>query len=432
MKLNFIIPSALFFIGHSVYAANICVPEPTNQDATEIIQNALNHCQNNVVQLRTGTWFSGPLNLPSNTTLKLDKNSILKANKQKTFKAAYIQNAAQAGEALLFASHAHNIRIMGEGTIDGQGQSDWATALRLKQQMSQGNYTEFQKLFPNVPPSNGMPRPWLFEFDHVQNSSIDGVKFINSPMWTVVIRNSNDIQVKNVSVYNPPSAPNTDGIDIVSSKNIRLSNVDITTDDDNIAIKSGLTKTALGAVGMSENIDIDRASIGVGHGISIGSETVYGIRNVKISNVNFQGTDNGIRIKSARDRGNIIENISAENIKMDRVTYPIVFTSLYSSMTGGYDKNFLVPIAKQAVTSTTPIMRNISIRRLTATNAVQAGLISGLPESPIRNVSLQDVRIEADNGLQNRYAIGSLRNVMIFAKHSASTQNGPQPNLKAN
>lgn len=432
MKYTFILSISALFIGHQTYAKNVCIPQHTTQDATVIIQTSLDQCQNKVVELQAGVWLSGPLNLPNNTTLKLNKGSVLKANPQQKFKPAYIKEAAHSGEALIYASNVSNIKIIGEGTLDGNGQADWQEATRLRNDMKKGNYDEFKKLFPGVPPSNGMPRPWLFEFDHVKNSTIDGIQLINSPMWTMVIRNSDGIQVKNAKIFNPEDAPNTDGIDIVSSKNIKLSNLDIVTGDDNIAIKSGLDKNSLGSQGISENIEISNVRMGTGHGLSIGSETVHGVRNIKISNVEFKGTDNGIRIKSARDRGNVIENISAQNIKMDHVTYPIVLTAIYSSMTGGYDKNFLTPVEQEAMTATTPIIRNISIKNLTATNALQAGLISGLPESPIQNMQLQNIHIEAKNGLQNRYVQGRLKNVHIQTKHDSSTQNGPQPNLTMN
>jgi polygalacturonase len=166
--------------------------------------------------------------------------------------------------------------------------------------------------------------------------------------------------------------------------------------DDNIGIKSD--GVVAGRTFATENILVTDCTFLRGQGVSIGSETFGGVRNVTVRNCNFDGTANGIRIKSQRGRGGIVENIRYEHINMKNVDPAIVFTCYYLTTSDGD--------VAQLPGKTTPIYRNIHINNLRAMSPKAAGIIIGLPESPITDVVFEDVRIWATTGLTVKNAKG--------------------------
>jgi hypothetical protein len=178
--------------------------------------------------------------------------------------------------------------------------------------------------------------------------------------------------------------------------------------DDNVAVKSG--NRLDGREFACENLTITDCTFRHGHGLSIGSETVGGVKNVIVRNCTFENTDNGIRIKSDRKRGGTVENVLCENITMTNVRGALTITSYYPR----------IPATDEAqpVTATTPKYKNITIRNLTATSSKSAGVIVGLPESYIENVLLENVTIVAEQGgLEVRHAKGvRFKNVKVTAK----------------
>ncbi|MGG1929494.1 glycoside hydrolase family 28 protein [Enterobacter soli] len=385
---------------------------------TSVVQKAIDQCSSNgggIVTLPAGTWVSGPLTLKSHVTLHLAAGSTLKSTgNPDDFVPAFISQPTHPREALIIASHVQDIAITGPGTIDGQGQKSWwSKASDAREHLKHGDVSWFEKNWKGIPPANGMPRPWLIEFDHVQGGNISQLHIINSPMWNLVLRNSENIDVSRSSIFNPPDSPNTDGIDVVSSKNISLRHLKLSTGDDDIAIKSGLAST--GKAPPSSNINIDDIDIYRGHGLSVGSETANGIGRVTMQNVRFNGTDNGLRIKSGRDRGNQIGPISADNITMNHVNVPLVITDSYGG-NGGYSSKSLTSIPTSAISSLTPFIHDVTIQHLTATNSGMAGIISGLPEAPLQNITLKDIHIDATHGLQSRYVSGEIKNVHVTSK----------------
>ena len=144
--------------------------------------------------------------------------------------------------------------------------------------------------------------------------------------------------------------------------------------------------------------------------MSIGSETVGGVKNIFVRNVSFEDTDNGIRIKSDRKRGGTVENLVCENITMKNVRGAITITSYYPRIPATDDA--------QPVTATTPQYRNITLRNVTGSSSKAIGVIVGLPESNIENVLLENVTLTAEKtGLEIRNARGvELRNVKIAAQ----------------
>lgn len=401
---------------------------------THAIQLAIQQCSERgggTVRLSPGIWLSGPLQLKSDITLQIDKGATLKASNQEgNFVHAFIGYPARVNEAFIFASGVHNVAITGGGTLDGDGEKTWwPEALKIRAEVRSGNTKAFTERFPGIPLANGAPRPWFVEFNNVTDGKLEQLHLTNSPMWNIVIRNSANIKVHEVSINNPANSPNTDGMDIVSSRNVIVSKMDIHTGDDNIAIKSGLVP---GTAAPSKDIIVRDSIMRDGHGISVGSETANGIGRVTVSNVTFIDTENGVRIKSARDRGNTIGPLVADHLIMTNVATPILVTNSYSGQSGAKGNTLISKLDIAEVTSTTPKISGVNISNLTATNADHAMIFSGLPESAVQNVSLHHIDIEAKYGVQARYVNGKGDAVRIKIRQGPVLEQGPKTALKFN
>jgi polygalacturonase len=381
-------------------------------DNTGAIQSAIDACAKRgggtVVLSATGrnsVYVTGPLTLKSHVYLDIQAEVTLQGTRDHTrYAGAFINWVFQPNEALIAANGASDVAIEGDGTIDGAG----------------------GQLQPDGGPSwwslgrkRSIYRPWLVEFYQCDRAAVHGVTLRNSPMWTLVFRFSKRIVVSRVKVRAPANSPNTDGVNLVGSTNASLSNLNISVGDDNIAIKSGfpidpadprqqgLPQMATSRVHMRDIIAAD------GHGISIGSESANGINNVTIERVHFLSTGNGLRLKTARDRGNQIYAITASDLTMSEVMNPLVINTYYPASGGPTEPPYQ---AAQTVSPTTPYVHDITIRNLVATGATGQSIIEGLPESCVYNLTLDGVSLQTSGpGLVLRHVSGAFNNVTSSA-----------------
>jgi hypothetical protein len=218
------------------------------------------------------------------------------------------------------------------------------------------------------------------------------------------------VVITNVTFLAPERAANTDAMD-PSGHRYLITKCKVDVGDDNIAIKAG-KKSADGKF-QSEDFTITDCIFLHGHGMSIGSETAGGVRNVTVRNCTFENTDNGIRIKSDSRRGGIVENLVCENITMKNVNPAITFTTVYQGTSAG-DTKQPSPASSAMGGGNIPAYRNLRISNLTATCPQAAGLIFGLPESCISNVVLENVNITASKPFAISNAKGvQLKNVSV-------------------
>ena len=389
------------------------------------IQRAITACSEaggGVVSLASGIWLSGPLSLKNHVTLNLEKGStLLGSSDTHLFHWAFLGNPAQPGEALISAIDVQDVAITGQGHIDGNGAAVWWPQAVQAHKTQTSGPLPYGPDYPGVPAANGLPRPWLIEFSHVQHGRISGVMATNSPMWTVVVRDSGQIRIDHLTIRNPASSRNTDGIDLVSSDHVTMSNLEIATGDDNIAIKSGLTQPGQAA----SDISITQSRFGEGHGLSIGSELANGAHHIRISDVSFQNTLSGLRIKSGRDRGGDIGWISAEHLTMDHVRVPLSISDYYAGQPGGTQQTALMTEPAAPVTSTTPHIHDVTITDMTATNAGTVGVVLGLPEAPIEGLTLRHVRLSARKGLQLSHVRGRASGSTFTVQTPPVLQYGP-------
>jgi polygalacturonase len=344
---------------------------------TKQIQNAIDAAESaggGVVNITPGVYLCGPLHLSSNIDLNLDKGSILRLLPidQYPGRTANPQN-------FLSGRRLHDIALTGEGTIDGQGIPWWPYAS-----------------------VKGARRPCMIAIDATQRILIENLTLRNSPMFHIAIGGgSTDVTVRHVTIRaNPSTDPvhpgmNTDACD-VSGRNILIQNCDVSVGDDDFTCGGG-----------TSDVLITGCTYGYGHGVSIGSHTVGGVSNITVENCTFENTDFGIRIKSDRDRGGLVHDLTYRNLKLTNVGCPILIYASYAASDDKYrDLNDLTPetaadYPARNLTNRTPLYRNIIFTDIIATaqKGHRAGLIWGLPEAPISNLLLQNVQITADKPL---------------------------------
>ena len=391
---------ALAFSAVAAHAQTVCDPHAYGAKGdgktkdTHAIQKAIDTCapKHGTVVLKGGTFVSAPLTLRSNLTLNIAEGAKLLGSRDLE-DYPIREDAKWRRVALLHADHVTNLHVTGGGVIDGSGDIFWEMARTHR--------------VPNdTSGSGGYPRPMLVDITESQHLTFDNLTLQNSPMYNLTFFFCDGIKIDRTIIRNPArTGPNTDGIDPFSSKNIEISNVDIDTGDDDIALKSGLVERDA-KIGPVEHVYIHDSIFRHGHGLSVGSELAGGINDVRVENIVMENTDAGVRIKSNRTRGNDIHDLHYKNIRMTNVGQPIQITEYYPKWPApGTD-------TAKPVEAHTPRFHDITLEGITATGARDA-IIIGIPEMPIRNVMLTNVTISGEKGLQIRNAEVTMKNVIV-------------------
>lgn len=377
---------------------------------TQAIQNAIEKASKNgggTLFFPAGEYLTGALKLKSNLTIYLDSGALLKFSDNFDDYLPYVEMRyegimMQTFSPLFYAKDAENITIKGRGVIDGQGKAWWNEVYRIETAKEKIPPTKYQTMWEEQ--NKGIVyspyyqrtidkhffRPSFFQTINCKNILIEGVTFQNSPFWTINPEFCENITITGITIFNPHS-PNTDGINPSSCKNVHISNCHISVGDDCITIKSGRDADGRKYAKPCENVTITNCTMLSGHGgVVIGSEMSGGIKKITISNCVFDGTDRGIRIKSARGRGGVVEDIRVDNIVMKNIKEEAFVLDLF------YDKtNVAEPVSEK-----TPIFKNIHLSNITGSNVNKAGLIRGIAEMPIQNISFSNINIDAKEGFE--------------------------------
>jgi polygalacturonase len=294
-------------------------------------------------------------------------------------------------QPLVAVTNAEHVTFTGGGVIDGRGKVWWDYVKGVKDSGVLGT---------------DHPRPMLILVDHSKHVVFENITVQNSGFWQIVPYYADDVVFRSMKILAPQrGAPNTDAIDPFSSSNIRIEHVFSSVGDDNVAIKSGAINSP-GPDAPSHDITITDCVFESGHGLSIGSEIAGGVQHVHAERIHFKGTDQGIRIKSARDRGNDVSDISFKDITMEDVRTAILVTEYYPHPAPEGE------VPAEAVQRLTPKFHDISIENVTATGGDSAGTIVGLPESLVV-LRMKDVHLAAKTGLSIAYANVTMQNVTV-------------------
>ncbi|MDT4762421.1 glycoside hydrolase family 28 protein [Sphaerochaeta sp. PS] len=352
-----------------------------------------------------GVWLTGPLTLKgSNLTLRLEAGArILFSNDERHYEPVLSRWEGvncYCMQPCLSVVDSQYIRITGTGTLDGNGQS-WWDASRYKREFQTSPVTEMEKRLASLNPgyedqSGGgggrqsqFLRPPLLQIRNSASVIVEDITITNSPFWTVHPLYSKDLAFRNLKIYNPKDAPNTDGIDVDSCQKVFITGCLIDVGDDGIALKSGSGPDGIKTNIPTNDILITHCTVKNAHGGAVvGSETAAGIFDVKVSDCLFDGTDRGVRIKTRRGRGGALRNLVFSNIRMEDNLCPLTL-NMYYRCGSNDDENF--SLEKLPILSTTPSIADVVIRDCVATGCrASAAFIVGLPEEPIRNLSIEN------------------------------------------
>ncbi len=363
------------------------------------------------VYFPAGEYLTGPIHLKSNITLYLESGSILKFSQDFNDYLPMVQSRWEGTEVVnfspqIYAYGAENIAIRGRGLIDGQGAVWWENRDRYEKDpnTSEKNGLEpWQKEFveKNKNTSSwyfwndkkgGMAAPFLrppmIQPVDCKNILIEGISIKNPPFWTLNPVYCENVTIDGITITNPAESPNTDGINPDACRYVHISNCHISVGDDCITIKSGRDADGRRVGRACENITITNCTMLDGHGgVVIGSEMSGGVSKVTISNCVFEGTDRGIRLKSMRGRGGIVEEIRVSNIVMRNITGEAITLNMFYN-----------PTSEEPVSERTPCFRNIHISDLTVSNSNKAGVLLGLPEMPIENITFNNLNMDTKSG----------------------------------
>lgn len=366
-----------------------------------------------------GEYLTGPIKMKSNITLHIESGATLRFSDDfedyLPFETVRWEGVVmKAFSPLIHANGAENLSIIGRGTLDGQGLKWWQHALSIIHEIrSTGEVSEIsplQRLWEEA--NEGLQvetyykpsmarrffRPPFIQFYECKNIFIEGVTIKNSPFWTINPEFCDNLVVNGVTINNPsknPKGPNTDGINPSSCSNVRISNCFISVGDDCITIKSGRDGDGRKYGKPCENITITNCVMLSGHGgVVIGSEMSGGVKKVTISNCVFNGTDAGIRLKSSRGRGGMVEEIRVDNIVMNNIQRNAFIFDLF------YDRES----KPEPVSERTPCFRNIHISNVTGSNIQKIGYITGIEEMPVQNISFSNINLSGKIGFTAKTA----------------------------
>jgi polygalacturonase len=437
------------------------VPDGTTLN-TEAINKAIAEVSANAggtVIIPRGIWLSGPVVLQSHVNLHLEQGALLlfsdDFDQYPLIKTSFEGLETYRCQSPISGRNLENIAITGQGIIDGNGDA-WRpvkiakmTDVQWKNLIASGGVLNEEKdmWYPseaalrgaeksemNVPDLNTREdyeavrdylRPVMVSLVQCKNVLLDGPTFQNSPAWNIHPLMCENVIVRNLYVKNPWYSQNGDGLDIESCKNTIVYNCRFDVGDDAICIKSGKNEDGRKRGMPTENLVVKNNVVYHGHGgFVVGSEMSGGVRNVHVSQCTFMGTDTGLRFKSARGRGGIVENIYISDISMMNIpTEAIRFNMYYAGQSPIPEQDGSQPRTAREqktvfeVSEETPQFRNIHIKDIVCRGAGQAVALQGLPEMNLENVVIEQIDISADKGILAADVLGAtLRNVHLQTK----------------
>jgi polygalacturonase len=363
----------------------------------------------------SGIWYTGPVVFQSNVNLHLEKGALIlfttDVNAYPVIETSYEGITAQRCQSPVSGRNLENIAITGEGSINGSGEAwrplkrEKVTESYWKSVVKSGGLLKTPDLW--LPFENAASiRPVMVSLIECKNVLLQGVLFENSANWDIHPLMCENLIVDGIFARNPAYAQNGDGIDIESCKNVIVVNSTFDVGDDAICLKSGKDAEGRQRARATENVIVDNCKVFKGHGgFVVGSEMSGGVRNVSVTNCQFLGTDVGLRFKSKRGRGGVVENIYADHINMfDIITDSFLFDLYYGgkSASESLEDGDVTPVDEHipSVTEETPEFRNIYVTNLVSRNARRALLFNGLPEMNISNIHLENAYITAEFGAE--------------------------------
>ncbi len=406
---------------------------------TAAIQQTIDTCEaagGGRVVITPGIWRTGPLTLRSCVNLHVEQGGLVLFEPDYTLypliQSHFEGNVVVRCQAPLDGEGLHDVAITGSGIIDGGGQG-WRPVKKSK--MTEAAWSklvdsggcvhadgdmwwpsmeamEGEHIFHSLleqgisgieayEPAKAYLRPTLLSLRSSERVLLSGPTFQNSPAWCLHLYDCSQVTVAHTTVRNPWYSQNGDGLDLESCRHAWVEHCSFDVGDDAICLKSGKDEEGRKRGLPCEFITIRHCIVYHGHGgVVVGSEMSGGIRCVRVSDCTFIGTDIGLRFKSTRGRGGIVEDLVMERIWMSDIVYEAVsFHLFYAGKEGseGYDEQVY------PVTEETPIFRDITLKDIVCQGASTAVLMNGLPEQPLSGLRIIGLQARSDKGIVGRY-----------------------------
>lgn len=387
-----------------------------------------------------GVWFTGPIVFVANIEMHLEKGALILFSPDKDLyplvETIFEGLQTRRCQSPISGRNLENIAITGEGSINGSGEA-WRPLKREKVSErhwknvvtsggvvqnedywfpSEGALKGYEMSDMNVPRVEMDEKEWLeikdflrpvmVSFIECKNLYLQGVLFENSPAWNIHPLMCENVIIDGIFARNPGYSQNGDGLDLESCKNAIIVNSLFDVGDDAICIKSGKDEEGRLRGRPTENVIVENCKVFQGHGgFVVGSEMSGGVKNISVTNCQFLGTDVGLRFKSNRGRGGIVENIYISNIYMFNIaTDSFLFDLFYGgkSASEALADGDTTPMDEPRfpVTEETPVFRNIHVSDLVSRNARRAMFFNGLPEMNIENIHVENAFITARFGAE--------------------------------
>ncbi len=410
-----------------------------------------------VVMVPAGLWLTGPIVLKNNINLYLATGSTLlftgDFDQYPLIKANWEGLPQMRNQSPISATNAVNIAITGKGIIDGNGDAwrmvkkDKLNETQWKRLLSRGGVLSEDKKtwYPSASSIKGTTyknpgaispekddafyqsvkdflRPNLLLLTECKLILLEGVTFQNSAAWCLHPLMCENLTVRNISVKNPWYAQNGDGIDVESCKNVLIENSVFDVGDDGLCMKSGRDAEGRKRGKPTENVIIRGCTVYAAHGgFVIGSEMSGGARNIHVNNCTFMGTDIGLRFKTTRGRGGVVEDIFIKDIYMKDIPGEAILFDMYYeakdpiALVG--EKRELPKVEFKTVDETTPVFKNFHISNVYCNGAAKAIFVRGLPEMHVKDIVLENMVLQAAKGMDIQEATGIVfRNINVISE----------------
>lgn len=429
---------------------------------TSAINKAIEQCNRaggGVVLIPSGLWLTGPIALKSNVNVHLATGALVQFTNKRTeyplVHTTWEGEEAVRNQAPISGTDLENIAITGNGILDGAGDA-WRmvkksklTADQWKKLVASGGVVNDKQdaWYPSAQSLKGAMatikagqapayyedikdflRPNMLSLTHCKRILLEGVTFQNSPAWCLHPLLCEDITLRNVTAKNPWYAQNGDGLDIESCKNGLVEGCTFDVGDDGICIKSGRDEQGRKRGVPTENIIVRNCRVYHAHGgFVIGSEMSGGVRNLYVSNCTFMGTDVGLRFKTTRGRGGVVENIFVDGVDMTDIAGEAILFDMYYAAKDPVpqqgESNELPAIPAQPLSESTPQFKSFQIRNVRCKGAETAIMVRGLPEMAVKDIVIENAVLQSRKGFVCIEADNiRLKNVALISP--AKTRNG--------
>ncbi len=412
---------------------------------TDVINKVIQKCSaegGGMVIIPAGLWNTAAITMQSNVNLHLEEGALV------SFSAYLDDYQLVKGKipSLINGSKLENVAITGPGIFNGSGDK-WRPVKKSKMNddmwkdmvKSGGVVTEdgsiwyprekaleAEKLLKSkkykdmteeeIEQTKPYLRSYMLSLDKCKHVFIEGVTLQNSPKFSMIMRSCDEMVLKNVKALNEWWAQNADGLDISACKNVLVYDCTVNTGDDGICMKSSHEKPDQYRL---ENIVIKDSKVYHAHGgFVIGSNTDGKIRNIYVNNCSFSWTETGLRFKSGADRGGLVENIFVDGIYMkDIEKEAIIFDLSYE------DKGAVKVKGAKVSDEKIPDFNGFSIKNVFVDGAEKACRIDGFEECNVKNVSFENMVIQAKKGITANYSKNiSFKNVKLQIDDEESAQ----------